>query len=146
MRCVFRCLFAALLLATPSAAGSVFLLADSGESLTLECRDNGLYFGYQIDGLSACSRYDCMTIQVRVDRKKWVNYSAHNGSSMGFVRNTHDRFRRNGDEAEALLKKMVTASTVEFRTPQTKKSAEFPITTADARKLQSIAKECGQHS
>jgi hypothetical protein len=125
------------------AWASAFLLASSGESITLECRSKGLYFGYQLDGLPACYEFDCTAIQARTDDGKWVQYAAHNGSNLGFVRNKNSTVRKNGAVAEALLERMLKASSIEFLNPGTGKPVVFSISDTDRAELESIAAECG---
>lgn len=132
------------ILGVPFAAwASVFLLAPSGESLTLECRSEGLYFGYQLDGLPTCGEFACTAIKARTDHREWVQYSAHNGSNLGFVRNKRSTVRKNGALAEALLQRMLKASNVEFLNPGTGKPVTFPISDAHRAELKSIVAKCG---
>ncbi len=126
-----------------AAWASTFLLAPSGESLTLDCRSDGLYIGYQLDGLPACGEFACMTVRARTDSGAWVQYSAHNGSNMGFVRNKRSTFRKNGALAESLLERMLKASSVELLNPSTGKAVAFPISDADRAELKALVAKCG---
>jgi len=125
------------------ASASAPLLASSGESLTLECRREGLYFAYQLDGLPACYEFACTAIQARTDDGQWVQYAAHNGSNLGFIRNKHSTVRKNGADAEALLVRMLKASRIELPNPGTGKPVAFSISDTDRAKLVSIAAVCG---
>ncbi len=129
----------ATFLLTSSAWASVFLLAATGESTTLECRADGLYLGYQLDDLE----FQCTAIKARTDGGKWVQYAAHNGSHSGFVRNKRSSVRKNGAPAERLLQAMLKASTIEFLNPGTGQPVSFSISKSDQIELQSIASKCG---
>jgi len=68
----FSWLFAVLTLGIPFGAwASAFLMAPSAESLTIECRSDGLYIGYQIDDFPVCHEFACTAIQARTDGENW---------------------------------------------------------------------------
>ncbi len=132
-----------LLISIPISASAVLLLAPSGESVTIQCRPEGLYLAYQIDGLEVCSELTCLDIDARVDDGGWSTYAAHNGINSGFVRNRKSTVRMHGADAEGLLKLMVNASAVSFRDRRTNLIASFPITEDQREELRQIASECG---
>lgn len=129
---------------TPAAASALLLLAPSAESLTVECRSDGLYLAYQLDDLPSCSDYSCTTIKARTGGSEWTNYSAHDARHSGFVRNQRSKIRRNGALAEQLLERMLDAKRVEFLNPGTGEAVAFPIGDEDREGLQDIASECGK--
>lgn len=124
------------------AIDSVFLLSRTGESITVEYRNDGLYIGYQLDDLPSCHSFECTRIKVRTDGGNWIYYAAHNGDNLGFVRNKQDSLQKNGEVAERLLDAMINASQVEFFNHGTDKISVFEISEKDRTSLQTIQKVC----
>ena len=138
-------LFVVSILGIPFGAwgSSAFLLASSGESVTIECRSGGLYFGYQLDGFPTCHKFACTAIQARTDAGEWFKYAAHNGGDMGFVRNNRSAVRKNGAVAEVLLERMLKAASIEFFNPGTGGPVAFSISDSDRAELEATAAQCG---
>lgn len=131
-------------LVIPTGGRAVFLLAPSAESLTIECRGDGLYFGFQIDGLPACSDMSCMWIRARTDGGEWVKYGAHRGSHNGRVRSKGDfaQFKKVGELGEVLVGKLTKAKAVEFQNPVTDAPVRFAISESDREDLANVARTC----
>jgi hypothetical protein len=118
-------------------------MAPSAESLTIECRSDGLYFAYQLDNLPVCSNFACTFIKARTGAGSWTKFSAHNGSHSGFVRNSRSTFKRNGETAEVLLKQMLSALYVEFLNPASDAAVRFKISEDERKEIKAVSAECG---
>ena len=124
-------------------ASAAFIMAPSAESLTIECRSDGLYFGYQLDALPSCSSFVCAFIKARTGAGSWAKFAAHNGSHSGFVRNSRSTVKRNGETAEALLKQMLSSPYVEFLNPASDAAVRFEISKDERNELKLVSTECG---
>jgi len=124
-------------------SSGVFILAPSGESISIECLSEGLYFAYQIDNFPACHEFSCTAIRARAQDGEWIQYAAHNGGDSGFIRSERSNLRKNGAAAESLLDRILTASRVEFLNPATGEPVAFSITEMHRGELVSIAAKCG---
>ena len=133
----------ALGLLVPLQASAAFIMAPSAESLTIECRSDGLYFGYQLDDLPSCSSFACTFIKARTGAGSWTKFAAHNGSHSGFVRNSRSTVKRNGETAEVLLKQMLSSPYVEFLNPASNAAVRFEISGDERKEIESVSAECG---
>lgn len=124
-------------------ASAVFIIAPSAESLTIECRSNGLYFGYQLDDLPSCSSFACTFIKARTGAGSWTKFAAHNGSHSGFVRNSRSNVKRNGETAETLLKQMPSSPYVEFLNPASDAAVRFEMSDDERKELKIVSAKCG---